>query len=72
MIDFYILLVINIGFIMLQALKDALSTRRVELVGILRLQHFYRDANELEKWVHERMQRATEETWKSAANLEVN
>lgn len=55
----------------MQALKDALASRRVELVGILRLQHFYRDANELEKWIAERMQRACEESWKAAVNLEV-
>nr|CAB3266545.1 spectrin alpha chain, non-erythrocytic 1 [Phallusia mammillata] len=52
------------------AFKDVLVSRRLELQNALRFRQFLRDANELEKWIVDRTQAASDENWIDATNLE--
>lgn len=58
-------------FVLRQAFKDALALRRQQLQDVLELQNFRRDANELEKWIGEKMAIVNDENWKDLTNLEV-
>ncbi|XP_076800089.1 spectrin alpha chain, non-erythrocytic 1-like isoform X2 [Clavelina lepadiformis] len=55
-----------------KAFKDALVSRRADLNSILQEQNFYRDADELERWIADRMQQATDGSWRDTSNLEAS
>ncbi|XP_065209601.1 spectrin alpha chain isoform X2 [Planococcus citri] len=51
-------------------LKDALIDKRQELGESQTLQQFSRDADEIENWIAEKLQLATEESYKDPANIQ--
>ena len=54
-----------------QKFKDAAEQRRAKLQDALRLQQFRRDADELEGWISEKLQTASDEAYKDTTNLQV-
>ncbi|XP_072162112.1 spectrin alpha chain [Bemisia tabaci] len=53
-----------------QHLKEALFKKRFKLGESQTLQQFSRDADELENWIAEKLQLATEESYKDPANIQ--
>lgn len=51
--------------------KQAAEERRAKLQDALRLQQFRRDADELEGWIGEKLQTASDEAYKDTSNLQV-
>ena len=51
--------------------KQAAEQRRAKLQDALRLQQFRRDADELEGWIGEKLQTASDEAYKDTSNLQV-
>lgn len=54
-----------------QKFKAAAEQRRAKLQDALRLQQFRRDADELEGWITEKLQTASDEAYKDTTNLQV-
>ena len=52
--------------------KQGTEKRRAKLQDALRLQQFRRDADELEGWIDEKMQIASDEAYKDTTNLQVS
>ena len=53
------------------AFKQAISDRRNKLEDSRRYQYFKRDADELESWILEKLQTASDESYKDPTNLQV-
>lgn len=53
------------------AFKQAISDRRNKLEDSRRYQYFKRDADELESWIYEKLQTASDESYKDPTNLQV-
>lgn len=53
-----------------EKLKDALIEKRSKLGESQTLQQFSRDADEIENWISEKLQYATEESYKDASNIQ--
>lgn len=51
--------------------KDLSMVRRQKLEDSYRFQFFRRDADELEKWIQEKLQIASDENYKDPSNLQV-
>lgn len=51
--------------------KDLSIMRRQKLEDSYRFQYFRRDADELEKWIQEKLQIASDENYKDPSNLQV-
>lgn len=51
--------------------KDLSIMRRQKLEDSFRFQFFRRDADELEKWIQEKLQIASDENYKDPSNLQV-
>ncbi len=51
--------------------KELSIVRRQKLEDSYRLQFFRRDADELEKWIQEKLQIASDENYKDPSNLQV-
>lgn len=51
-------------------LKDALIQKRSKLGDSQSIQQFSRDADEVEKWISEKLQMATDESYKDPANIQ--
>lgn len=51
--------------------KELSGVRRQKLEDSYRFQFFRRDADELEKWIQEKLQIASDENWKDTSNLQV-
>uniref|UniRef100_A0A673FR61 Spectrin alpha, non-erythrocytic 1 n=1 Tax=Sinocyclocheilus rhinocerous TaxID=307959 RepID=A0A673FR61_9TELE len=51
--------------------KELSSVRRQKLEDSYRFQFFRRDADELEKWIQEKLQIASDENYKDPSNLQV-
>lgn len=51
--------------------KELSITRRTKLEDSYRFQFFRRDADELEKWIQEKLQIASDENYKDPSNLQV-
>ncbi|OWF51217.1 Spectrin alpha chain [Mizuhopecten yessoensis] len=51
--------------------KDACQERRKKLEDSRRYQYFKRDADELESWIYEKLQTASDESYKDPTNLQV-
>ena len=51
--------------------RDAAKQRRERLEDARKLQQFRRDADELEAWISEKIQVASEESYKDRSNLQV-
>lgn len=51
--------------------KDLSIMRRQKLEDSYRFQFFRRDADELEKWIQEKLQIASDENYKDPSNLQV-
>lgn len=51
--------------------KDYAKNKRERLEEARQLQYFKRDADELEIWILEKLQTASEESWKDSTNLQV-
>lgn len=52
--------------------KDYAKNKRDRLEEARQLQYFKRDADELEIWILEKLQTASEESWKDSTNLQVH
>lgn len=52
-------------------LKDALIDNRSKLGEAQTLQQFSRDADEMENWLQEKLQIASDESYKDPANIQV-
>ena len=52
--------------------KEACQDRRLRLEDSRRYQYFKRDADELESWILEKLQTASDESYKDPTNLQVN
>lgn len=52
------------------AFKQAISDRRNKLEDSRRYQYFKRDADELESWIYEKLQTASDESYKDPTNLQ--
>ncbi|XP_023929927.1 spectrin alpha chain-like isoform X4 [Lingula anatina] len=52
------------------AFKDATHQRRLMLEDARNFQYFRRDADELESWILEKLQTASDESWKDTTNLQ--
>ncbi|CAH1785763.1 unnamed protein product [Owenia fusiformis] len=50
--------------------KDATKRRRLMLEDARRYQYFKRDADELESWINEKLQAASDESWRDPTNLQ--
>ena len=50
--------------------KDAARIKREKLEDSRRYQYFRRDADELESWIYEKLQVASDESFKDATNLQ--
>jgi hypothetical protein len=50
--------------------KDAARIKRQKLEESRRFHYFRRDADELELWIHEKLQAASEESYKDPTNLQ--
>lgn len=53
------------------AFKQAIADRRNKLEDSRRYQYFKRDADELESWILEKLQTASDESYKDPTNLQV-
>jgi len=53
------------------AFKDATKLRRQRLEDARRYMYFKRDADELESWIHEKLQTASDESYRDPTNLQV-
>ena len=53
-------------------LKDALIDNRSKLGEAQTLQQFSRDADEMESWLQEKLQIASDESYKDPANIQVS
>ena len=51
--------------------KEAARHRRAKLEDAKRFQQFRRDADELEAWINEKLQTASDESYKDPSNLQV-
>ena len=51
--------------------KEAARERRSKLEDARRFQQFRRDADELEAWINEKLQTASDESYKDTSNLQV-
>ena len=54
-----------------QEFKNAGAQRRLKLEQAKQLQQFSRDADGLESWIHEKVQIASDESYKERRNLQV-
>lgn len=54
-----------------QEFKESAKQRRQKLEEAKRLQHFCRNAEELETWINEKMQIATDDSYKDPTNIQV-
>ena len=54
-----------------QEFKDAAQKRRLKLEEARQMQQFRRDADELEAWIDEKIQIASDEAYKDRRNLQV-
>ena len=52
--------------------KEAARSKRELLEDSRRFQYFRRDADELENWIHEKLQVASDECYKDPTNLQVS
>lgn len=52
------------------AFKSETKVKREKLEDSRRFQYFKRDADELESWIYEKLQAASDETFKDATNLQ--
>lgn len=52
--------------------KNYAKNKRERLEEARQFQYFKRDADELEIWILEKLQTASEESWKDSTNLQVN
>ncbi len=52
--------------------KSSCRDRRERLEDSRRYQYFKRDADELESWIHEKLQTASDESYRDPINLQVN
>lgn len=52
--------------------KELSSLRRQKLEDSYRFQFFQRDADELEKWIQEKLQIASDENYKDPSNLQAS
>ena len=50
--------------------KEAARIKREKLEDSRRYQYFRRDADELESWIHEKLQAASDENYKDPTNLQ--
>ena len=50
--------------------KEAARIKREKLEDSRRYQYFRRDADELESWIHEKLQAASDESYKDPTNLQ--
>lgn len=50
--------------------KDGSRIKRSKLEDSRRFQYFKRDADELESWINEKLQTASDESWKDPTNLQ--
>ena len=50
--------------------KDGSSRKRTKLEDSRRFQYFKRDADELESWINEKLQTASDESYKDPTNLQ--
>lgn len=55
-----------------QRFKELSSLRRQKLEDSYRFQFFQRDADELEKWIQEKLQIASDENYKDPSNLQAS
>ena len=53
------------------AFKDATRTRRERLEDARKFMYFKRDADELESWINEKLQTASDESYRDPTNLQV-
>ena len=53
-------------------LKEALIEKRSKLGESQSLQQFSRDADEIENWIAEKLQMASDESYKDPANIQVH
>lgn len=53
------------------AFKDATKMRRQRLEDARRYMYFKRDADELESWINEKLQTASDESYRDPTNLQV-
>ena len=53
------------------AFKDATKLRRQRLEDARMYMYFKRDADELESWIHEKLQTAMDESYRDPTNLQV-
>ena len=51
--------------------KEAARVKREKLEDSRRFQYFRRDAGELETWIYEKLQSASDESYKDPTNLQV-
>ena len=51
--------------------KEAARVKREKLEDSRRFQYFRRDADELESWIYEKLQAASDESYKDPTNLQV-
>ena len=51
--------------------KEAARVKREKLEDSRRFQYFRRDADELETWIYEKLQSASDESYKDPTNLQV-
>jgi len=51
--------------------KDATKAKRQKLEDARRFMYFKRDADELESWIHEKLQTASDESYRDPTNLQV-
>ena len=54
------------------AFKDATKQRRQRLEDARRYMYFKRDADELESWINEKLQTASDESYRDPTNLQVD
>ena len=54
------------------AFKDSTRERRQRLEDARRFMYFKRDADELESWINEKLQTASDESYKDSTNLQVS
>lgn len=50
--------------------KESARAKRGKLEDSRRFQYFRRDADELESWIHEKLQAASDESYKDPTNLQ--
>jgi len=51
--------------------KDATKAKRQKLEDARRFMYFKRDGDELESWIHEKLQTASDESYRDPTNLQV-